>query len=201
MPDQTDCLRIATTRASVVMAIPTKPSSIPEARRTRFRGEVEQPSERSDPGIFIVEQVLGREETEDLLTASGAQRRKNSRSRKGIRGKGAASFPVQRVATPAEIYPAGSAPPRFFRIEPPRSSIRVALCTNRSRTPSATVGAADQNKAFPRPPLFMASRGSPLLRSIDLLSSSDIFHKTARFSTNHKHLALSELMKSLLELG
>ena len=39
----------------VMVAIPTKPNTIPEASRTGFRSEVEQRSERSDAGILIVE--------------------------------------------------------------------------------------------------------------------------------------------------
>jgi hypothetical protein len=36
------------------MAIPTKPNSNPKARRTGFRREAEQQSERSDAGVLIV---------------------------------------------------------------------------------------------------------------------------------------------------
>jgi len=37
------------------LAIPTKANTIPEARRTGFRCEAEQQSERSDAGVLIVE--------------------------------------------------------------------------------------------------------------------------------------------------
>jgi hypothetical protein len=36
------------------VAIPTKPNSNPKARRTGFRREAEQQSERSDAGVLIV---------------------------------------------------------------------------------------------------------------------------------------------------
>ena len=42
-------------RYTRLLAIPTKPNTIPEASRTGFRSEVEQRSERSDAGILIVE--------------------------------------------------------------------------------------------------------------------------------------------------
>jgi len=118
-----------------------KSNSIPEARRTRFRAEVEQQSERSDAGVLIVEQVLGFvKKPRTRLPSPERSGGRMAPAGKGFGERGAASFPVQHVATPAELYPAGSAPPRFFRIDSPRISSRVALCTIRSRIPSATVG-------------------------------------------------------------
>ena len=42
------------TIAEILLAIPTKPNSNPKARRTGFRREAEQQSERSDAGVLIV---------------------------------------------------------------------------------------------------------------------------------------------------
>ena len=49
---------------------------------------------------------------------------RDAQAGKGFGERGAASFPGQRVATPAELYPAGSTPPFCFLIESPRISIR-----------------------------------------------------------------------------
>src|SRR5260370_38739285 len=67
------------------MRIPAKPNSIPEGSRTGFRADPEQPSERSDAGLLIVQEVFGL--VKEAEVRSEAEEGGN-RQGKGGRGKG-----------------------------------------------------------------------------------------------------------------
>jgi hypothetical protein len=76
------------TTSTFSLRIPAKPNAYSEGNRTAFRDEPEHPSERSDAGISIVQEVFGFVKK----NLSGAQRRNRAASGERGVGKGAAAL-------------------------------------------------------------------------------------------------------------
>jgi hypothetical protein len=71
---------------------------IPEGKRSPFRKQTDQASERSDAGTSILPRLIGIVK----WNLSGAKRRKHGAAAKGVRGKGRQPFaPPQHAVTPS----------------------------------------------------------------------------------------------------
>ena len=90
-------------------------------------------SERSDAGLLIVEEVFGFVKERHPERSGG----RTAQAGIGVRGREAALSPLSTVESGARFMRYGFV---RLRIESPFISIRCALCTSRSRMPSASVG-------------------------------------------------------------
>ncbi len=105
---------------------------IPEGTRTAFRAEGER-SRSVATLAFRLWSKCSRSSRRTIRSASGGRA---PIAENGVRGKGRQPLsPPQHTVTGERQLAA----PRFLRMESPRISMRWALCTNRSKMPSAAV--------------------------------------------------------------
>ncbi len=86
MAEFSDRIRLTRATAPCPVRIPLKAITIPERRRSRFRDETDQASERSDAGTSMLPRLIGIVK----WNLSGAKRRKDGRGEDGGVGQGAA---------------------------------------------------------------------------------------------------------------